>query len=314
MKKYHLFHWLTAIMLIIFLAGCQSNQSSNEPKKEDTPEQVKVYTVKDDTGKEVSFKKAPETVISLQPSNTEILFAIGAGDKVIGATEYDNYPEQASKIERVSDSVTINTEKIIALKPDIVIAYTIGDENALKPIEDAGIPVFVIQSASSFEDVYGDIQQISEVMGVKEKGEELITNIRTHINDIENKLKNIEKPKRVYFEISPSPDIYSTGKNTFQQEILQTAGVENIFGNQEGWIKVSEETVIKLNPEIIATTVDYIEGPVAEIKARKGWETIEAIKKDRVYQLDSDIMSRPGPRIAEAVELVAKMAYQEYFK
>ena len=105
----------------------------------------------------------------MQPSNTEILFAIGAGDKVIGATEYDNYPEQASKIERVSDSVTINTEKIIALKPDIVIAYTIGDENALKPIEDAGIPVFVIQSASSFEDVYGDIQHNFRSNGCERK-------------------------------------------------------------------------------------------------------------------------------------------------
>lgn len=316
MKKVTLFSWLSIVMLAVLVAGCQSadnNQvetnDNNQPKTEETSS----YTVKDDRGKEVKLEKIPETVISLQPSNTETLFALGVGDKVIAVNEFDNYPEETSKLERVADAVNINAERILELNPDVVFAFSNGDETAIKPIEDAGIPVFIIQSALTFEDVYDDIKQISEVMGVKDKGEELAANIQTKVTEVENKLADIDKKQRVYFEISPSPDIYTTGKNTFQQEILQKAGIENIFGEQEGWIKVSEEEILKQNPDIIVTTVNYADDPIAEIKSRQGWDSLDAVKNDKVFFLDPDIMSRPGPRIGEAVELAAKIAYPELF-
>ena len=315
MKKKYLLSILTMIIMIVFAAGCQSNEKSTATANPQKPAaKTTSYSVTDDRGKKITFKKVPEKIVSLQPSNTEILFALGAGNKIIGVTDFDNYPKEASKIERVSDSVKMNAERIIELKPDVVLAYTIGDKNALKPLEDADIPVFVIQSATTIEDVYGDIAQIAEVMGVKEKGEQLVEEIQSQVKHVEEKLQGIEKQKRVYFEISPSPDIYTTGKNTFQQEILQKAGVENVFAKQEGWVKLSEEDVVKQNPEIIVTTVNYTKDPIGEIKARKGWKTINAIQKNNVYQLDPDILSRPGPRIGEAVELVAKTVYPELFR
>lgn len=298
-------------VLFVFLAGCQSaNTSSNETE---VIAETESYTVKDDRGKEISFDQVPETIVSLQPSNTEILFELGVGDKVVGVTEFDNYPEEATKIERVSDSVVFNTERIIELDPDVVIAYTIGEENALVPLEEAGIPVFVIQSASSFEDVYGDIEQIADVMKVEETGDKLVADIQSQIEEVQEKWSNIDQQKQVYIEISAAPDIYTTGKNTFQQEILNHSGVENLFGDQEGWLKVSEEEIIKRNPEIIITTVDYSDDPIAQITGRKGWEQLKAIKEDRVIQLDGDILSRPGPRIGEAVRLVAESVYPELF-
>ncbi|WP_042357409.1 ABC transporter substrate-binding protein [Bacillus rubiinfantis] len=314
MKKHYLLSLLAIIMMILFSTGCQSaDQKAAAVKSSKTVETVKPYTVKDDRGKEITFKKVPKKVISLQPSNTEILFSLGVGDKIVGVTDFDNYPKEAASIERVSDSVNVNAERIIELKPDAVIAYTIGDENALKPLEDAGIPVFVIRSATTFEDVYGDIQQISEVMGVKDKGVKLVQDIQAQVDKVKGKIKGMKQPARMYFEISPAPDIYTTGKNTFQQEILKTAGVENVFSKQEGWVKVTEEDVINQNPEIIVTTVNTSNDLVAEIKKRKGWGTLEAIKNNKVYQLDSDVLSRPGPRIGEAVELLAKTAYPEQF-
>ncbi|MGM9956111.1 MAG: ABC transporter substrate-binding protein [Peribacillus sp.] len=308
--------WIALLMVALFLTGCTSNddQKSLEKKDPATTEEVKSYTVTDDSGKEITFDKVPETVISLQPSNTEILYALGVGNKVIGATDFDNYPEEAKDVERVSDSMTINSEKIISLKPDAIIAYTIGDEAALKPLEDAGIPIFIIKSAVTFDDVYSDIDQIAKVMGVTDQGEDLVKNIKKQIKDVEEKVASVDSKEKTYFEISPSPEIYTAGAETFQQEILASAGIENIFADQKGWAKIADEEVVKRNPDAIITTVGYVDNAVDEIKSRKGWKDVSAVKEDQVYQLSEDVMSRPGPRIGEAVELTAKTIYPQLFK
>lgn len=211
--------WFSAVMLFFILTACQANETKEVAEQQEDL----AYSVVDDAGNEVTFEKVPEKVISLQPSNTEILFSLGSGDKVIGATEYDNYPEEAQSIERVSDSVNINAEQIIDLKPDVVFAYTIGQKEQLKPLEDSGITVFVIESALSFDDVYGDIEQIAAVMGEEEKGDEIIDGIQKQLKEVEEKIASVDEKKKVYFEISPAPDIYTTGKNTFQQEVMNKA-------------------------------------------------------------------------------------------
>lgn len=318
-KKLLNFQWLTVLMLALVLTGCGTADKANkdDAAKEDQQVEQTGYKVTDDRDVEVAFDAVPKTVVSLIPSNTEILFALGVGDKVIGATEYDTYPEEAKKIERVSDSVTFDSEKIVALKPDVVLAYYTGNDetlDALKGLEDAGVKVFVIQSAASFEDVYGDIQQIADVMGVQDKGEQLNKEIKAQIADVQAKVKTVATPKNVYLEISPKPDIYTTAAGTFQQEILDAANVHNVFGDQTGWVKVAEEDVIAKNPQVILTTVNYTEDPVGEILSRDGWNTISAIQDKAVTFIDTDISNRPGPRIGEAVEMVAKAVYPELFK
>ncbi|MGE6514950.1 ABC transporter substrate-binding protein [Lysinibacillus sphaericus] len=317
MKKFVNFQWLSILMLAFVLVGCGT---TDEAKSGDTSKEVNTaeetgYKVTDDRGVEVTFDAVPKTIVSLQPSNTEILFALGAGDKIVGATEYDTYPAEAQNIERVSDSMTFNSERIVSLKPDVVIAYTTdGKVDALKGLEDAGVKVFVIKSAASFEDVYGDIEQIATVMGVEDKGDQLNEDIKAKIADVQAKVKDVEKQKNVYLEISPKPEIYTAGSGTFQQEILNAAKVNNVFADKKDWVKVSEENVIAKNPEVILTTVNYGEDPVAEIIARNGWNTITAIQNKVVFYIDADISSRPGPRIGEAVELVAKAVYPELFQ
>ena len=313
MKRFIGFSWTLILAMILILSGCGSTDESKDNHKS-TTEETKAYTVKDDTGADITFDKVPEKVVSLQPSNTEILFALGAGDKVVGVTDFDDYPAEAKEIEHVSDSVNIDSEKIISLKPDAVIAYTIGDKTKLQPLKDAGIPIFVIESANSFHDVYGDIEQIAQVMGVTEKGEKLVKQINSQMKEVQDKVATLKEKEETYFEVSPAPDIYTTGDATFQQEILSKAGIKNIFADQDGWVKVSEEEVIKRNPNTIMTTAGYTEDPTGEIKARKGWETIKAVQNDKVYLLDESIMSRPGPRIGDAVELAAKTIYPELFK
>lgn len=312
MKNTRLFSLLSALILALFLTAC-GNESQPE-KQEPEKEKQSSYTVKDDFDKEITFDKTPKTVVSLQPSNTEILYALGLGDNVIGVTSFDNYPEEAKKVEHVSDSMTVNAEKVIALKPDVVIAYTTGEDPGLELIEQADIPVFTIKSASTFEDVYGDIEQIATVMGVEDKGKELVNGIKKDITAVQEKVAEVKEKEKVYFEISPSPDIFTTGAKTFQQEILTAAGVENLFADQEGWIKLSEEEIIKRNPNIIMTTVNTVDDPIKEIKSRNGWNQLNAVKNNKIFMLDPDIMSRPGPRIGEAVELAAKTVYPDIFK
>ncbi|MEO4052334.1 ABC transporter substrate-binding protein [Solibacillus sp. CAU 1738] len=312
--------WIAPLAAALLLAACGTQDA--EPEKETgsagqqaaEEEQSGPYTVKDDRGIDVTFDEVPETIVTLQPSNTEILFSLGVGDKIIGATDYDNYPKEALDIERVSDSYTINGERVIELQPDLVVAYTMGDPVQIEQLESAGLKVFVINSATSFDDVYSDIIQLSEVMRVEDKGQEVVEEIKNQVATVQEKTATLTEKKKVYFEIAPSPDIWSAGKGTFQQQILEIAGVENIFADQEGWFKVSEESIITADPQVVLTTVNYNGDPVAEILARTGWDKMQAIVGQQVYLLDPDVLSRPGTRIGDAVELVAETVYPELFK
>ncbi len=312
---------LLSIPLALTLGACQDD-SAEAPATEETPEETATetsgdtpYTVTDDRGEDIEFEQAPETIVSLIPSNTEIVFALGAGEQLVGVTDFDNYPEAAQDIERVSDSVEFNAEKIIQLDPDVVLAYSTGEAPpALSQLEDADIPVFVIQSATSFDEVYGDIEQIASVLAKEEQGAEVIEGIQTQIEDVQERLAAVEEQEEVYVEISPSPEIYTTGKSTFMQEILDHAQVTNVFEDLEGWPNISEEEVITRDPETILTTVSYVEDAVGDIEARDSWSAVEAIENGEVHFIDSDITSRPGPRIGEAVQLVAETVYPELMK
>lgn len=315
MKKNYLLKWIPLLMLVFLLQACgAAQQSGGDDKNKEPKENSDSYTVVDDLGEEITFEKAPEKIISLSPSVTEMLYALGVGDKLIGVTSYDNYPEEVKEVEAVSDLMNINAEKIISLKPDLVFVSTIGDKTPVDTMKEAGVKVFVIDDAMSFEDVYGHIGRVAKVMDVEDNGEKLVNQIKGDINVIEEKLANVDEKKQVYLEISPSPDIVTSGNNTFQNEVLKTAGVENVFADKDGWFKVSEEDVLKQNPEVIITHVNFLDDSVGEIKGRLGWDKMDAVKNDQVYEFDTNLMSRPGPRIAEAAELVAKTLYPELFE
>ena len=307
--------WVVPMAAALLLAACSTDETTkNSVKDEPKQEAAGPYTIVDDRGIEVTFDEVPETIVSLQPSNTEILFELGVGEKIVGATDYDVYPEAAQKIERVSDSMAINAERIVELNPDVVVAYTIGDEAQITQLEDAGLKVFVIASATSFDDVYTDIIQLSEVMGVEDKGDKVVEGIKEQIATVQEKTNTVDKKKKVYYEVSPAPDIWTTGSGTFQQEIMDAAGVENLFADQTSWISVTEEDVITRNPEVILTPATHMDDAISEISGRAGWDQIQAVVNKQVYLVDGDVMSRPGPRIGQAVEIMAESVYPDLFK
>ena len=188
--------------------------------------------------------------------------------------------------------------------------------DVLQKFEEAGIDVIVVGSATSFEDVYSNIEMIGEATGSKTEAEEIVTDMKDRLQAIKDKAAAvITDKKKVWVEVSPAPDIFTTGQNTFMHEMLESIQAINAAEKQVGWVKMTEEEIVQLNPDVIITTYGYyVEDPKAEVLAREGWAEVPAIKNGNVFDVDSDTVTRPGPRLIEGVETLAELIYPEIFK
>lgn len=315
--------WQLGFMLLMaftLLVGCgQSDSKKPEAENKTTQSENKTatypMTVTDDTDNKVEFKQEPTKIVSLMPSNTEILFALGLDDHVIGVTDNDTYPEAATKKDKVG-GMELNIEKIISLKPDAVFAHGMIAESAksgIQQLRDAGIPVFVVKNASNFEETYESIKTIGKITNRSAKADQIVEDMKAKVKDVQAKVADVKK-RNVFVENSDEPEIYTAGKDTFMQEILNLANVKNVADDQSGWFKIDPEEIIKRDPDVYLITYNYVPNIVEKVKKRQGFKDLKAIKNDRVVQVDPDKTSRPGPRLAEGLEEVAKAVYPEAFK
>ncbi|WML43027.1 ABC transporter substrate-binding protein [Neobacillus sp. PS3-40] len=318
MKK--LYVLLFSILLIGgLLTGC-----SNPTEKSDHKELVKTertgkisfpVKIKDGSGQEVTIKEKPDRIVSVLPSNTEISFALGLGKEIVGVSDYDNYPKEVSKKEKIG-GLEINVEKVISLKPQLVLANSTNSKQSLQQLRDAGIPVLVVNDAESFKQVYQSIEMIGKATGEKQEAKEVIQGMKKKLASILGKVKTIsdDEQKKVFVEVSPEPEIYTAGKNTFIDEILTMIHAKNAAKKLDGWVKMNDEAVIEMNPDIILTTYGYYtKDPVGKVLSRKGWQEVKAIKNKQVVDVNSDLVTRPGPRLVEGVEALAKTIYPDNF-
>lgn len=288
--------------ILLFAVGCSSNKET---------------TVTDREGNEVTIPTKLERIISAVPSNTEVLVELGVGDKLVGVDKYSEGIEGLDEKLPKMDMNNPDAEAIIALEPDIIIASghnKVGSaEDPYKAIVDAGIPVVYIPSSDSIEGIYKDIEFMASLVDKEKKGEEIISNMKEEIAKYEKLGKTVKEKKKVYFEIGPAPDLFTLGNSTFINEMIEIIGAENIFKDQEGWIPPTEESIIDANPDVILTTVNYVEDATGEILARDGWEEITAIKNKDVYYIDSNSASRPSHHILKALEEMSKVVYPDVF-
>lgn len=288
--------------ILLFAVGCSSN---------------KEITVTDREGKEVTIPTKLERIISAVPSNTEVLVELGVADKLVGVDKYSEGIEGLDEKLPKMDMNNPDAEAIIALEPDIIIASghnKVGSaEDPYKAIVDAGIPVVYIPSSDSIEGIYKDIEFMASLVDKEKKGEEIISSMKEEIAKYEKLGKTVKEKKKVYFEIGPAPDLFTLGNSTFINEMIEIIGAENIFKDQEGWIPPTEESIIDANPDVILTTVNYVEDATGEILARDGWEEITAIKNKDVYYIDSNSASRPSHHILKALEEMSKVVYPDVF-
>ena len=294
--------------------------TTEKPKVDETPkaEEVKAdfpITLTDAVGNEITLETAPATIVSMMPSNTEILFELGLADEVVGVNDYDDYPAEAVEKEKIG-GMEFNVEKIVSMNPEIVFAHESGlgsGEEGLQQIRDAGIPVFVVKNAANFEETYTTIETIGQATGKTVEAEKIITDMKAKVEEVLAKTAKVEKKKTVFVETSPAPEIYTPGKNTFMDQMLEMIGAENIAADQEDWFMMDPEEIVNRNPDVIIVLYDYIETAVADVYARPGFDSITAIKEKAVVQVDENITSRTGPRLAEGLEEIAKAIYPEAF-
>ncbi|WP_137744407.1 ABC transporter substrate-binding protein [Robertmurraya siralis] len=322
--------WYSILLLLMLsigiLAGCGQSEKpaeennaveETEGSTENASEEAFPVTITDAIGEEVVIESKPEKIVSLIPSNTEIAFALGLGNEIVGVSEHDNFPEEVFEKEIIG-GMEMNVEKIISLAPNLVLAHASNAHNStegLQQLRDAGITVLVVNDAATINEIYESIEMIGTATGEQEKAEEIVNNMKTKIAEIEEKAAEISEPKSVIVEVSPAPDIFVVGKNTFMDEMLTLIHAENGAGDLEGWVNLDEEAVIERNPDVIITTYGYYtENAVDLLLSREGWQDVAAVKNKQVYDVHSDLVTRSGPRLAEGLEELAKAIYPEVFE
>jgi iron complex transport system substrate-binding protein len=302
---------ITAILLllifVLLLSGCQQQNTAGSDMT--TGEIV----VTDDSGTQLKLDKYPERIISLTPNNTEILFALGLGERVVGVTTYCDYPEEVSQNARIGD-LQGNVEEIVALKPDLVVAKAVLNEDIVSKLRKLDVPVLCVDP-ESIDGVYRSIELIAKVTGTDSNGDKIISEMKAKISDVQQKVAEIPEEERlkVFIEVGNDP-LYTAGGDTYVDELVRLAGGINIASDITGYQMYSLETVVKCNPDAILAADSYYVDVKAEINKRPGWDTVKAVQKGHIItDIDTNLVNRAGPRSAMAVETVAKALYPDLF-
>lgn len=306
---------LLCIVLAFSLVACNSGETNNGT---DAKDESKDNVITDITGHEVKVPEKIERVVVLSAGECEIVYALGAGNLVVGRGEYCNYPEEVANVEAVKSGSETNLEQIIGLNPDLVImSYMDQTEEQVAALEKAGISVCLTKE-TNIDGVYKSIEVLGKLLGKETEAAKVVKDMQDTFAGLQDKVAKLdesEKGKSVYFEVSPLQyGLWTAGADTYMNEIAEMLGLKNAFADISGWAEVSEEQVVERNPDYIVTITMYFgEGqtPEEEILGRKGWNGMDAIKNKSVYNANSDEISRPGPRLADAAEMLYEFVYGE---
>ena len=268
-------------------------------------------TLTDMADREIALESPATRVIALNPADCEILYALGAEDVLVGRGEYCNYPGDVTELPSVNSGAETNIEQILALEPQVIVmskmAQTVEQVEAL---EAAGVRV-MISDAQNLEGVYDTIEMLGELTGRQEEAAALSSRMQEGFDALREKAE--DTGKTVYFEVSPLEwGLWTSGADTFVDELAQIVGLTNAFSDVTGWAEISQEQVLARDPDYIVTTAAYYgegELPVDEIVAREGWQDLKAVKNGAVYNADADMTSRPGPRLLDAAQDLFDFVY-----
>lgn len=265
-------------------------------------------TVTDDNGTAVTIAKKPMRIVSTAPSNTEILFALGAGDRVVGVTSLDDYPPEVADIDKVGDFQP-NAEAIIALQPDLVVAYS-GNEDALKPVTDAGTPVLILNPAS-LEGIYADIVTVGRAVGTSAAADKLVTTISTDVEGLAATAKETGVAPKVFYALDNT--LWTAGPGSFVDELLHLANARNIgAGGSQAYFQLTAEQLVAADPDLVLLPKTVFQSPDVFTKDPR-FTNLRAVKEGKVLVIDDVIVTRPGPRIAEGLRVLAKAIHPDAF-
>lgn len=287
-------------LLVNAVAGCQS--------------QFQPGTYTDDIGREVNIDVAPQRIVSHVPPITEILFALGLGDKVVGVSDYCDYPEEATSKPSVGNYFEPSIERIVDLNPDLVL--TDGHSESVKQLDSLGITMIVIDPAD-IEGIYRDIELLGKVTGVEAEAEKLIKDMKDDISNVVELVK--DAPKIRTFYIIDGTDLsnpWTAGPGSFVDSLISMAGGENIAGEAQGaWVQFSIEQVVSSDPEVIIIPAAHGSAIISPevLKENAAWREISAVKNDKISIIDGDLVDGFGPRIVQGLEEIARIIHPELF-
>ncbi len=275
-------------------------------------------TLTDGLGREVKLAGPAQRVVSLAPSNTEILFAVGAGPQVVGRDEFSDYPAEAAAVDSVGGSMgQYSAEAIVALKPDLVLAAEINTPELVKQLEDLGLTVYYLKNPTTLEEMYVNLEIVGQLTG--QDVTELVDSLKARVQAVDEKIAPLSSRPTVFYEIdaTDASKPYSYGPGTFGDLLIQRAGGANLVslaGITDAYPQVSLEQIVAANPSMIILG-DSMWGVTPEsVLARAGWEGLEAVKNNQIFAFDDNLVSRPGPRLVDGLEQLAKLLHPESFK
>ena len=297
------------LLIALTLAACAPAVPSNEAAG---------ITIIDGLGREVQLVSAAERIVSLAPSNTEILFALGAGDKVVGRDEFSDYPEEAKTIASVGGSMgQYSLEAIVALKPDLVLAAEINSPELVKSLEDLGITVYYLSNPKTLEGLYTNIEIVATLTG--RDPTKLTDSLKARVAAVDEKIMPLNSRPSVFYEIDatdPSKP-YTAGVDTFINLLINRAGGANfteLAGVTDPYPQIGLEQLLVTQPNFIILG-DAMWGTTPEsVAARPGWNALIAVTEGNVFPFDDNLLSRPGPRLIDGLEALAKLLHPGVFE
>ncbi|SCS23541.1 ABC transporter substrate-binding protein [Staphylococcus caeli] len=282
------------IILAVLLAACSTNSDQSNKNKQS--------------------EQSYDRIISLIPSNTEILYELGLGDKVVGVSTVDDYPKEV-KDKKQFDAMKLNKEDLLKAKPDLILAHESQKSTngkLLNGLKDSGIKVVYVKDAQSINEMYDTFEQIGEITGKEKEAKSLVKETKANIKKVKDSVPKDAKSQKVFMEVSSEPEIYTAGKGTFFDDMLTQLKVKNSFSNLDGWKKVSKEAIIKKNPDIMISTMSISNKEYQSmVDKRGGFSDIKAVKNNRIETVNGDQISRPGPRIDDGLKALRDAIYKK---
>ena len=318
---------LITFLMGLLLVGCGSKNQGEQAapstlpevsaeatsKPEQTADEAFNVTITDSTGTEITLTKKPERIVSLAPSTTEILCALGLEDKIVGRTKYCNYPESITSVPEVGGTSNPNVEAIVDLNPDLVVGATHVSDEVIGKLREVGITVAFLNEQESFEGTYSAIEKVGVLTGTDEKATEVIAEMKQKVADLQTAIKelNLTDLPKVYYAIGFGESDFGAGGDTFIGEIIHLAGATNIAQEISGW-SISKEQIAAGDPDIII-------GPsgmdmATQMANTDFYKDLKAVKEGKVYEIDGDSISRQGPRVADALVEMAQKIHPELVK
>ncbi len=298
------------LLCALFLTACGNSPTpKNKSNSADNSYPVKLV---DSYGEEVTINEKPEKIISLGPNTTEIVSELGAIDRLVGRTDFCDYPAEVSKIESIGSLYDPNVEKIVSLQPDLVLASTHTKEETVKKLKELGIPVLALYEKENFDGAYSLIEKIGIAIDSKDKSSEVIANMKAKVKEIKSKTDSVTSKPKVYYMVDFGGNgDFTAGGDTFINDIIEMAGGENIAKNIEGW-KYSFEKIVENNPDVIICSSNY--GAKDKMIQADNYKDLRAVKENKVLEIDDNLIVRQGPRLTQGLEEMAKLIHPELFK